>query len=64
LLKAARCDVITGEKKDRAYKKKKRIEVRRANRRARAWAKQLGKLGPASEVRIIEPSTGGSPSLK
>jgi hypothetical protein len=56
ILKKARCDALTGEKKDRQYKRKKQAE----NRAYRAYEKQFGKsnaqfgkLGAASRLRRL-----------
>ena len=53
ILKRARCDAMTGAKKDHAYRRNKRAESQRLGRHWRAKKKKLGKLGAASPVRII-----------
>lgn len=55
LLKGARCDVMTGARKDRDYDRNKRAESKRLSRHRRARAKMLGKFGAASPVRDIPP---------
>jgi hypothetical protein len=59
LLKRARCDAVTGEKKDRQYRRNKLAKNRKCAGHWRAKRKQLGKLGPASPGRHIAPSTEG-----
>jgi hypothetical protein len=54
LLRKANRDIITGQKKDAAYRKRERWRTRRAKRRAAEKAK-LGTFGPASEVRTVKP---------
>jgi hypothetical protein len=56
ILKRARCDAMTGAKKDRNYRRNKRAENKRLRRRRRARDKQLGTFGAASPVRTIDPS--------
>ena len=53
ILKAARCNTMTGANKDRAYRLNKRAESKRLGRHQRERVKKLGKLGPASDVRTI-----------
>ena len=53
LLKQARCNTMTGANKDRDYRRNRRAESKRLGRHQRARRKKLGKLGPASAVRII-----------
>jgi hypothetical protein len=53
MLREARCDAITGEVKDRAYKLKTRVQSRRAKRLAKRKEWGLGKLGAASKARVI-----------
>jgi hypothetical protein len=55
ILKGARCDAMTGAKKDRAYRLNKRAENRRLSRQRRARTMKLGKLGAASPVRNVPP---------
>jgi hypothetical protein len=59
ILKRARCDTVTGAKKDRNYRRNKRAERKRFARRWREKRKKLGKFGPASPVRVIEPEEIG-----
>jgi hypothetical protein len=59
LLKAANCDAITGELKDRRYRHQ-RAKLRKYRDRARDQRKLLGLLRPASPVRTI--SVEGSSS--
>jgi hypothetical protein len=56
ILKRARCDAVTGAKKDRQFQKNKRAESRSLGRHWRARKKQLGKFGAASPVRHVEPA--------
>jgi hypothetical protein len=56
ILKRARCDIITGAKKDGRYRLNKRAQSKRLGRHWRAQRKALGKLGAASPVRIIPPN--------
>jgi hypothetical protein len=51
ILKRARCDIITGAKKDGRYRLNKRAQSKCLGRQRKA----LGKLGAASPVRIIPP---------
>jgi hypothetical protein len=55
ILKRARCDTVSGTKKDRHYRRNKRAEHKRLARHWRARRKKLGKLGAASPVRNIPP---------
>src|SRR6516165_4419779 len=55
MLRKARCDTVTGERKDHSYKLRKRAELKRARRLTRRKQWKLGKLGAASPVRRIEP---------
>jgi hypothetical protein len=55
ILKRARCDAMTGAKKDRDYRRNKRAESKRVGRQWRAKQKKLGKFGAASPVRNIPP---------
>jgi hypothetical protein len=54
ILKHARCDTVTGAKKDRSYRRSKRAESKTRARRRRAKQKNLGTFGPASPGRHIE----------
>jgi hypothetical protein len=51
LLRKARFDAVTGEKKDREYKMKTRAASKRARRLTRLKEREFGKLGAASRVR-------------
>jgi hypothetical protein len=51
ILKRARCDAVTGERKDHQYRRNKRAESKRLGRHWRAKQKKLGTFGPASPVR-------------
>jgi hypothetical protein len=53
ILKRARCDAMTGAKKDRDFRRNKRAESKRLGRHWCDKRNKLGKLGPASAVRII-----------
>src|SRR5262249_38110834 len=53
ILKRARCDAMTGAKKDHAYRRRKRAENKHLGRHWRTKKKKLGKFGAASPVRII-----------
>ena len=53
MLKCANCDVQTGAKQDRKYRRAKRAERRRLARLRRIKNKQLGPFGAASPVREI-----------
>jgi hypothetical protein len=58
ILRQARCDALTGEKKDRKYKAKRRDEKRARREREKRFGKsdeRLGKLGAASRARRIAP---------
>jgi hypothetical protein len=52
ILKKANCDALTGEKKDREYKRKKQAE-NRAYREFAKSSKRFGKLGAASRLRWL-----------
>jgi hypothetical protein len=54
ILKRARCDIVTGARKDKQYRRNKRAERKRLGRHWRAKTQKLGKLGPASPVRPVE----------
>ena len=56
MLRGARCDTVTGERKDHSYKLRKRAEAKRVRRLARRKEWEFGKLGAASPVRRIEPA--------
>jgi hypothetical protein len=59
LLRKARFDAVTGEKKDREYKRKQHAAIKRARRLSKLKERKFGKLGPASRVRrppMIEAS--------
>jgi hypothetical protein len=54
ILRDAHCDALTGEKKDRAYKRKRQAKKREYRARERWFGKKsepFGKLGAASKVR-------------
>jgi hypothetical protein len=53
ILKQARCNTMTGAKKDRDYRRNKRADSKRVGRQWRAKQRKLGKFGPASAVRTI-----------
>ena len=57
ILTRANCDITTGAKQDRKYRRNKRAERKRLARLARARNKKLGKFGAASPVRNI-PTDG------
>jgi hypothetical protein len=58
MLKRAGYDAFTGAKNNREFRRNKRAEQKRFARRWRERRKQLGKLGPASSARKINPETG------
>ena len=58
ILKRARCDAMTGAKKDPQYRRNKRTESKRLARRWREKLKKLETLGPASPARSITPDEG------
>ena len=53
LLRKARFDAVTGEKKDREYKLKTRAASKRARRLSKLKEREFGKLGAASPVRRL-----------
>ena len=53
ILRRANCDAMTGEKKDRQYRRDMRVKRKYLNRRRRVKAIQFGKLGPASVGKRI-----------
>jgi hypothetical protein len=55
ILKRARCDAVSGARKDHHYRRAKRAESKRFGRHWRAKRKQLGKLGPASPGKHVDP---------
>ena len=55
ILRRAHCDVVTGAKKDSAYRRAKRAQQKHVGRCWRARSKKIGKLGAASPVRTIPP---------
>ena len=57
ILKRAGFDAVSGAKKDKKYRRHKRAEDKIAGRRFRARQKVLGKFGPASPIRRIDPAT-------
>jgi hypothetical protein len=52
-LKVANYDVMTGELKDRNYRRNQRAKSPKLRRRSRERTKLLGSLGAASPVRTI-----------
>ena len=63
ILKRAGFDAVSGAKKDKKYRRHKRAEDKVAGRRFRARQKVLGKFGPASPTRLIEPATRAEKDL-
>jgi hypothetical protein len=55
MLRRARCDTVTGERKDHSYKLRKRAERKQARRLTKRKEREFGKLDAASPVRRIEP---------
>jgi hypothetical protein len=55
ILIRANCDITTGAKQDRKYRRNKRAERKRLTRHWRARTEKLGKFGAASPVRNIPP---------
>jgi hypothetical protein len=55
ILKRARCDAMTGAKKDGRYRRNKSAQNKRLGHHWRAKRKALGKLGAASPVKIVPP---------
>jgi hypothetical protein len=53
LLRKARFDAVTGEKKDREYEMKTRAASKRARRLSKQKEREFGKLGAASRVRRL-----------
>jgi len=53
MLRRARCDTVTGAKKDRQYHRAKKAERKRLARLSRARRKKLGTFGLPSPVKTI-----------
>lgn len=54
-LRRSNYDAVTGEKKDKRYLRKQKASIRRAQKEIRYRERKMGKLGPASDVKIIKP---------
>ena len=57
ILKKSGFDAFTGVEKNKQFHRSKRARQKKASRRWRECTRKLGKLGPASPTRRIDPAT-------